>query len=70
MGRGEAIILISVVLIGAGAFALEGLDPSTIRVLAITLCSLLILLMTVGLVMRARAKRRRAASLSSDESGS
>jgi hypothetical protein len=60
MGRSEVIILATVLLVGGSAFLLEGLGPDTVRIIAITACCLLILLMVAGMFFRARAKRRRA----------
>ncbi len=60
MGRAEVIILLSFVLVGAGAIALESAGPAAVRITAITACSLLVTLMVVGLFMRARVKKRRS----------
>lgn len=59
MGRAEWIILLTFVLVGGGAFALEKAGPDAVRIIAISACSLLVLLMVVGMVMRHRAKRRK-----------
>lgn len=60
MGRAEIIILVSFVLVGAGALALESAGPDAVRIIAISACLLLIALMVIGLVMRARIKKRRS----------
>ena len=57
--RAEVIILLSIGLVGAGALALEKADPDAVRIIAISACLLLIALMAVGMVMRARAQKRR-----------
>ena len=57
--RAEFIILLSIALVGAGALALERADPDAVRVIAISACSLLIILMVGGLFMRARAQKHR-----------
>ncbi|MAG57061.1 MAG: hypothetical protein CMJ83_12280 [Planctomycetes bacterium] len=59
MGRAELIILLSIVLVGASAFALETLDHETVRIVGIGACLLLISLMVVGMVYRGRVRRRR-----------
>ena len=51
---------VTFVLVGGGAFAIEKAGPDAARVIAITACCLLILLMVVGMVMRARAKKRKS----------
>jgi len=60
MGRTEVIILLSFVLIGGGAIALESAGPSAVRIIGITACLLLVTLTVVGLVMRARVQKRRS----------
>ena len=59
MGRTEFIMLLAVIFVGAGAFALESLSAETVRIIAITACCTLIALMVVGMFMRARVKKRR-----------
>ena len=58
MGRAEAFIIFAVLLVGAGSFALEGLGPGAVQVIAISVCLLLILLMAIGLFFRVTTKRR------------
>lgn len=60
MGRAEWTILLTFALVGGGAFALESAGPDAVRIVAISACSLLILLMVVGMVVRARVKKRKS----------
>ena len=59
-GGAELVVLIGFVVVVAIAFGLEQLAPSTIRIIAITFCCLLLLAVFTGLIMRSRAKRRHA----------
>lgn len=60
MSKSEVLILIVVLGIGGLAFLLERLSPDAVRVLAIAVCTLLLLLTFVGMFMRAKVKRARS----------
>jgi hypothetical protein len=54
----EAVILVTVFAIGAGAFALEALGPGAARAVGIAVCLALVVLVGGSLIARARRIRR------------
>ena len=56
----DVLILLVLVLVAAGAFALESLGPDWARAVALGFGLLLVASIVVGMVFRIRAKRRRA----------
>ena len=56
--RAEYVILLAVVIITAGALALEAVDVDGVRIVAITFCLLLVVLLVGGLVARVRVRMR------------
>ena len=68
MRKTEILIVAAVLAVAGLTFALERLDPSAVRVIAIALCSLLLLLFALGMVARSRAKRAQALAAMREES--
>ena len=59
-GSAEAVVLVGFVIIVGLGLLLEQASPELVRIIAITFCTLLLLSMITGMVMRHRAKSRQA----------
>lgn len=62
MMRSEIIIVLVLAAVAALAFGVEQLGPDAARIIALSVCGFLLLMTFIGLVVRVRMKRSRAAA--------